>query len=202
MRFIAAELLRDWRRDMILTNRSNERRVAHKTTDRKGHIRDSAASILIADGLTNWSIERCSKEARCAKGLVLHYFGSKEALLAAVGGALSAERWNSWSSALTGSGIGDLDTLWARLADPRERGRGRALLELRLSGVPSAALSAADGTDLRRRLARALELRPDELPAAGALEHLLEGYLLALLRGVPEDEVREAFFRYWLSYVR
>ena len=34
------------------------------------------------------------------------------------------------------------------------------------------------------------------------LEPLLEGYLLALLGGVPDEEVREAFFQYWLSYVK
>lgn len=176
--------------------------MSRNSPDRKQQISSSASTILLRDGLTAWSIERCSRHARCAKGLVLHYFGSKESLLSEMGDRLSAERWGGWSTALARGGIGALDTLWERLADPTERIRARAILELRLAGIQSAALSATNAAELRRRLARALELPPEELPAAGILEHLLEGYLLALLRGVPAEEVREGFFRYWLSYVR
>ena len=151
--------------------------------------------------MTAWSIEECSRRARCAKGLVLHYFKSKEALLAATATALLADRWTNWAAALATGGIGGLDTLWDRLVAEMRPPTARAILELRLAGVEGALLPSARATELQRLLARALDLTPDELPAAGVLEPLLEGYLLALLGGVPEDEVKEAFFRYWLSYV-
>lgn len=169
---------------------------------KRANILASAGTLAKVSGLTGWSIEACSREARCAKGLVLHYFGSKDALLREVAHTLAAERWNGWRSALAPGGIGALDTLFDRLTDDAASGAARALLELRLSGVQEAALPPPAATDLQRLLATALELPPGELPAANVIEHLLEGYLLALIRGASGEEVREAFFRYWLSYVR
>ena len=119
-----------------------------------------------------------------------------------IAAALLAERWTNWAAALSGGGIGGLDTLWDRLNEEAKSPTARAILELRLAGVSGAALPPKDAAELRRLLARALDLPPDALPAAGVLEPLLEGYLLALLGGVPDEEVREAFFRYWLSYVK
>ena len=133
--------------------------------------------------------------------MVLHYFTSKEALLAAIGALLVGDRWTRWAAALAGGGIDGLDTLWGRLREEATQPTSRALLELRLAGVAEAALPAREGLELRRLLARALDLPPEELPAAGVLEPMLEGYLLALLGGVPADDVKEAFFRYWLTFV-
>ena len=176
--------------------------MAGAVADRKGEIRRSALELLVSNGLTDWSIQGCSTRAGCAKGLVLHYFATKEALLTSVASTLVADRWKEWSGAFSTAGIGGLDALWDRLTQEAETRRARALLELRLAGVDGAALSPVEAAELRRRLAGALEIPANELPVAGALEHLLEGYLLALLRGVPNDEVKEVFFRYWLSYVR
>ena len=179
------------------------------TTSQRGHRRDrkrdilgAASELVIQTGLTAWSIEGCSRRARCAKGLVLHYFKSKEALFGAIAASLLAERWTKWAAALSGGGIGGLDTLWSRLTEEAKSPSARAILELRLAGVTGATLPPKETAELQRLLARALDLRPDDLPAAGVLEPLLEGYLLALLGGVPDEEVREAFFRYWLSYVK
>ncbi len=158
--------------------------------------------MVIQVGLTDWSIEKCSLRARCAKGLVLHYFKSKEGLLGEIAASLLSERWTRWAAALTGDGIGGLDTLWSRLTEEAKSPSARAILELRLAGVTGATLPPKETAELQRLLARALDLRPDELPAAGVLEPLLEGYLLALLGGVAVEEVKEAFFRYWLSYVK
>ena len=170
--------------------------------DRKREIMQAATDLVVDGGLTNWSIDKCSQRARCTKGLVLHYFKSKDALLNQLAASLLAERWTRWAAALSGGGIGGLDTLWSRLSDEAKRASARAILELRLAGVSGATLPPKETTELQRLLARALDLPADELPAAGVLEPLLEGYLLALLGGVPDEEVREAFFRYWLSYVK
>ena len=176
--------------------------MAEPPEGRKQQILQSALSLLTSEGLTNWSIEGCSKRAHCAKGLVLHYFGTKDTLLQEVARSLVATRWSRWSSALSNGGIGSLDTLWDHLVEESTAGTARGLLELRLANVPGAALGSPEAAELRRRLGTALDLSATELPSAGVLEHLLEGYLLALMRGVPSEEVREAFFRYWLSYVR
>jgi AcrR family transcriptional regulator len=169
--------------------------------DRKQEIMRAARDLAIEGKLTDWSIEQCARRAECAKGLVLHYFKSKEALLGQVALALAADRWTRWAAALSGGGIGGLDTLWDRLLEEVRPPSARALLELRLAGIEGAALPPPRALELQRLLARALDLAPDELPAAMVLEPVLEGYLLALLSGVAEEEVKEAFFRYWLTFV-
>jgi AcrR family transcriptional regulator len=168
----------------------------------KARILGAALQLATSNGLTDWSIEGCSREAGCAKGLVLHYYKSKEALLGEIAASLLAQRWTHWAAALASGGIGGLDTLWDRLVAEIGPPTARAILELRLAGVEGALLPPGRTTELQRLLARALDLSADELPAAAVLEPLLEGYLLALLGGVPEEEAKEAFFRYWLSYVR
>ena len=139
--------------------------------------------------------------AGCAKGLVLHHHHSKEQLLTTVAAELSAARWRSWREALQSADVSALDSLWDRLLQAHTERSGRALIELRLAGIPGTLLGPADALELANALARALELTPEELPAPEVLEPLLEGYLLALQRNAPAEEVREAFFRYWLSYV-
>ena len=152
--------------------------------------------------MTAWSIEGCAKEARCAKGLVLHHHRTKEQLLTTVARELSTARWDTWREALGAGDVSALDALWDRLLRAHADRSGRALIELRLAGYDGTLLDSAKATELARLLARALDLTPDELPEAAVLEPLLEGYLLALQRNAPAEGVREAFFRYWLSYVK
>lgn len=140
--------------------------------------------------------------AGCAKGLVLHHHRSKEQLLTTVAAELSAARWRTWRDALATGDVSALDALWDRLLQAHADRSGRALLELRLAGIEGTLLGPAEASELAARLARALELSVEELPAPLVLEPLLEGYLLALQRNASKEEVREAFFRYWLSYVR
>jgi AcrR family transcriptional regulator len=157
--------------------------------------------LLIANGLTNWSISGCAAAAHCAKGLVLHYYGTKEALLAAVAGELVARRAVEWRASLAGEGVAALDALWLALAAEAGDGRARAILELRLSGIRAAALPAPEVEGLRAALGRALGTDAEELPTSAALEGILEGYQLALLGNDRSEETREAFYRYWLTYV-
>ena len=133
---------------------------------------------------------------------MLHHHGSKERLLATVAQRLSATRRDRWFGALAEGGVGALDTLWERLLLEQGEGSARALLELRLAGTPGTLLTPADATALARAIARALDLPLEELPSSTVLEPILEGFLLALQRGAPSEEVREAFFRYWLSYLK
>src|SRR5437660_5790819 len=100
---------------LILTNRSMESAVEITKQDTRRTILSAAARLVATNGLTDWSIARCSKEAGCAKGLVLHYFETKEALLREVARSLSADRQREWATALSVGGVGALDALWERL---------------------------------------------------------------------------------------
>ena len=139
--------------------------------------------------------------AKCAKGLVLHYFGSKEALLGTVARELIARREVEWRAPLSGEGIAALDALWSALAAEALEGRARAILELRLAGIPGASLSDAQVEGLRGALGRALAIEVAELPTSAALEGILEGYQLAVMGNDRSEETREAFYRYWLTYI-
>jgi AcrR family transcriptional regulator len=169
---------------------------------RKPEILLASAQLLMRGGLTNWSIEGAARQAGCAKGLVLHYFGSKRDLLHAVALDLSARRSERWRSALQSPGIEGIESLWRAIAEETTSGAARALIELRLSGVEGTALSIERSRGLAVAIAGALERRVDLLPPPATLEPILEGYALALLAGTSADEVREAFLGYWISFLR
>ena len=169
---------------------------------RRAEIIRSSLSLLKAQTLTKWSIDACAQRADCVKGLVIHYFKTREGLLAESAGALVAERAERWRAALDTAGIDALDRLWDELARAATDGSGRALLELRFAGTAGAGFTLAQATDLVERLARTLDTPPDELPAPAALGPILEGYILALMESADPEGVKEAFFRYWLTYVK
>jgi AcrR family transcriptional regulator len=167
----------------------------------KARISGAALQLLTSGGLTNWSISGCAETANCAKGLVLHYFGTKESLLGAVAQELISRRAVEWRAALSGEGVGALDALWLALTAEAGEGRTRGILELRFAGISGAALSPAEVETLRSALGRALGTDATELPTSAALEGILEGYQLALMGSDRSEETREAFYRYWLTYV-
>ena len=167
----------------------------------KARISGAALQLLTSDGLTKWSISGCAESANCAKGLVLHYFGSKEALLGAVANDLVERRATEWRAALSGEGVTALDALWLSLVTEAREGRVRGILELRFAGIPGASLSLSQVEALRGALGRALGTDVAELPTGASLEGILEGYQLALMKNDRPEETREAFYRYWLTYV-
>ena len=185
-----------------MTNRSIGGYLAKTISRKRAEILTASSDVLKSSGLTDWSIEACARRAHCVKGLVIHYFGSREALLRGSAAALTAERAERWRRSLRVAGIGALDLLWEDLAAAARDGSGRALLELRLAGVIGANLPPTDQQGNADGLARALEVASRELPIPAAIEPILEGYLIALIGGADQEGVREAFFRYWLSYVK
>lgn len=116
-------------------------------------------------------------------------------------GELITRRGVEWHAALVGEGIGALDALWGALVTEAQEGRTRGILELRFAGVPGATLSASAVETLRGALGRALGTDVTELPTSAALEGILEGYQLAVMGSDRTEEIREAFYRYWLTYV-
>jgi AcrR family transcriptional regulator len=169
---------------------------------RKPEILHASAQLLMHGGLTDWSIERAARQARCAKGLVLHYFRSKRELLRAVALELSTRRADRWQSALRSTGIEGIEALWRAIAEEVGIGASRALIELRLSGVEGTTLAIARTQALAAGIAGALERPVGLFPPPSTLEPILEGYALALLAGASADEVREAFLGYWVSFLR
>ena len=171
-------------------------------TSRRAEIIGSSTNQLKAQSLTKWSIDSCAQGAGCVKGLVIHYFKGRDALLAESARALVEERAERWRVALDAGGIGALDLLWDELVRAATDGSGRALLELRFARTAGAGFTLAQATDLVERLARALDTSRDDLPAPAALSPILEGYILALMESADPEGVKEAFFRYWLTYVK
>lgn len=169
---------------------------------RKPEILLASAQLLMRLVLTDWSIEGAARQARCAKGLVLHYFGSKRELLHAVALDLSARRTERWRSALQSPGIEGIESLWRALAEEVGSGAARALIELRLSGVEGTLIPAEVARALAVGIAKALDRPVELLPPPATLEPILEGYALALLAGTPADAAREAFLGYWISFLR
>lgn len=151
--------------------------------------------------MTIWSIDSCARSARCAKGLVIHYFKGREGLLSASAKELVRRRAAAWREALRSAGIAGLDLLWVRLVADALDGSARAIIELRLAGVAGASLAPSDAARLQTLLGQALEAPLARLPSSAVLEPILEGYLLALIAGGEVEAVRNAFFGYWLSCV-
>jgi len=172
------------------------------TSNKHTEILAASVGLLKASSLTKWSIDSCADRAHCVKGLVIHYFDSRAGLLAASARELGKARAATWRQLLGSGGVAALDRLWDALVVAATDGSGRALLELRFAGVPSAGLPAADTLPVADLLARALEVPRDDLPVPAAIEPILEGYLIALIAGAEPEGVREAFFRYWLTFVR
>ena len=102
---------------------------------------------------------------------------------------------------VTAEGIDGLDALWSALVTEAGEGRASAIVQLRLAGVEGARLAEKDRRDLRTALARVLSTDAESLPPAAALEGVLEGYQLAMLGNDDVEGVKEAFFRYWLTFV-
>ena len=161
----------------------------------------SSVDLLKQASLTTWSIDGCARRARCAKGLAIHYFKGRDGLLKASAEELIRRRTISWRESISSGGITALDRLWDRLVDDARDGSARAIIELRLAGITGASLPPADAGQLLAALARALEAPLSQLPSAAILEPVLEGYLLALIAGGGVEEVRNAFFGYWLSCI-
>ena len=133
--------------------------------------------------------------------MVLHYFGTKGALWRETAASLVADRTSGWRAALSAEGIDGLDALCSALATEAGEGRASAIVQLRLAGVEGARLAEKDRRDLRTALARVLSTDAESLPPAAALEGVLEGYQLAMLGNDDVEGVKEAFFRYWLTFV-
>lgn len=155
---------------------------------------------MLANGLEAWSLERVAKEAGCAKGLVVHHFGSRAGLLAVAAERLGRRRLAQRVAAVEpGAGSAGLEELWATIADDADTGVSRAVVGLAAAGFR--ADQQTDAAALHAAVAKCLGIPADALAPAPALAAMLDGLELALLKGVPRGAVRSAFDRLWVTMI-
>ncbi|MEZ4457066.1 MAG: TetR family transcriptional regulator [Gemmatimonadales bacterium] len=163
-------------------------------------IADAAVRVLLANGLEAWSLDRVAREAGCAKGLVVHHFGSRAGLLTEAAARLGRRRLAQRVAALEpGAGSAGLEELWATIADDTDTGVSRAVVGLTAAGFRPD--RETDGDTLHAAVVRCLGIPAEALAPAPALGAMLDGLEFALLKGVPRGAVRTAFDRLWVTMI-
>lgn len=165
----------------------------------RDNILEASVRVLTAAGLEGWSLQRVAAEAGCAKGLVIHYFGTKAALLVGSGERIAASRSERRLQAVATRGTAGIDRLWQVISDDAALGRSAAALALASHGIPSR--GTGDAAALHSALARCLGIPADSLADPLALTAMLEGIELQLVHGTASAAVRAAFDRLWLTLI-
>lgn len=169
----------------------------------KLQIVDHAKALLIQAGLAGWTLDLVATRANCAKGLVLYHHKSRAALLGAVAAQLRRDRIARRSKALRESGPAAIDALWQVILTEATSGEAAAWLALlTLSDLPvreGVRPEAGEDAALGTPLAAALSLDREAAAVGGVAIGALDGFSVALLRGSPPDQVREAYHRFWLG---
>lgn len=162
-------------------------------------ILDASIRLLKAHGLDGWSIQQVANGARCAKGLVIHYFGTKPRLLSESAARLGQTRTAERLRVAAVRGMAGLDGLWTVLTEQAASGSSRAALALASHGFVTRAPD--DAAELHAALARCLGVPVESLAEPLAVTAVLDGIELQLVHGVDAAEVRAAFDRLWLSLI-
>gem|GEM_PF-5905639 len=148
--------------------------------------------MLCKHGLMGWSLDTVATQADCTKGLILYHYRTKHGLLAATANRLNQEAVTRRLAALDRSGPGVLDHLFDAVVSEVESGWFMARMSLLATGLfpsPTAPLVAA-------RLAVALGV---DLENQQAIEAMLDGLSMQLVRGADVATVREAYDQLWLG---
>lgn len=176
------------------------RRQADASVSKEAIVEGTVA--VLADGkLTDWTVDSVAAKVRCAKGLVLYHFQSKDGLL-----LLAAERVRENHASRRIRGLQDhrgtqaLDRLWEELT--KEVRSGAFGLWVTLVGHPptrkAAARTAAHDRGFIAAAAKALGMAQE--PGSLALApSALDGFGLELLQGRPPADVRDRFDAFWLG---
>ena len=160
------------------------------------HILDASADLLADAGLSSWTIDGVATRARCAKGLVLYHYRTKQLLLKATADFLAGRAASDRLAAVRGDEGAVLDRLWTALVQDVESGRFAGRVGLSAMGLPG---SLPQG--LRDRLAQSLGIEPAALGSEKAIEAVLDGLSLQLLAGIPAEQARECYDRLWLGLI-
>src|SRR5690349_23488127 len=146
---------------------------------RRALILDAAIIVAQETGLEGWSIDRVARAAGCAKGLVIHHFGSRANLLREAGLVIAAQRAERRLDARRASGVTGLDRLWSVLVADAGAGLSRAAFSLALQGYPTRL--PEDPIRFHAAAAACLGIPPDALAAPVALAVMMDGLELQLI---------------------
>ena len=169
----------------------------------KAAIVRASKELLVRHGLGGWTIEEVSKQAPCAKGLVIYHFQSKVNLLAETAAVLRAERIARRLAALRQDGAAALDALWSTIHAEVKSGEFAAWMAV--SALPDQPIhqSLRPTPDeigrLQAAFARSLAIENPKI--AETLESVLAGFQTALLHDHDPAGVREVYHQFWLSLI-
>ena len=167
----------------------------------KAEIVRASRDLLVRHGLGGWTIEEVSKQAPCAKGLVIYHFQSRANLLAETAGVLRQERIVRRLAALKQDGAAALDALWSSIHAEVESGEFAAWMAL--SALPDEPIHHSlrptpdEIVQLQSAFARSLAIENPK--SAETLESVLAGFQTALLHDHNPGVVREVYYQFWLS---
>jgi AcrR family transcriptional regulator len=168
----------------------------------RARILSASLDLLLQTGPGGWTLEAVANRARCAKGLVLYHFGSKDELLASTAEQLARQRLAARVEALAPGGATGLDRLWQLLLVEIADGQFRLWLTLLADPrtQPLVGMDPASRHTLAVAAATALDL-PTSTPGLRTLPSALDGFQIALFEKEDQTVVREAYDRWWLDLV-
>jgi len=176
------------------------RRQADSAVSREDIVEGTVA-VLTKSGLTDWTVDSVAVKAKCAKGLILYHFRSKEKLLLLAAERVGEKLASSLIGAVRGQrGAQALDRLWEELS--KEVGSGAFGLWVTLVGhEPTREVAARVATRDRSLIAAISEALgvPTSSGALAIVPSALTGFGFELLQGRPTDDVRDLFDAFWLG---
>lgn len=176
------------------------RRHADTSVSREA-ILEGTVTVLTEGNLTDWTVDSVAAKVKCAKGLVLYHFRSKEGLLLLAAERVREKHASRRITAVQGQrGTQALDRLWDDMT--KEVRSGAFGLWVTLVGHSptrkAASRTAAHDEGIVKALAAALGISPDAVTLAMA-PSALDGFGFDLLQGRLAADVRDRYDSYWLG---
>lgn len=176
------------------------RRQADSAVTREAIV-DGTVAVLTESNSTDWTVDSVATKVKCAKGLVLYHFQSKNSLLLHAAERVRENHASRRIGAVQGQkGTQALDRLWDDLA--KEVRTGAFAVWVTLVGNESTRKAAArTATHDRSLIAAASEALgiPSDSASLAMVPAALDGFGLELLQGKPTADVRDRFDAFWLS---
>jgi len=175
--------------------------MSRDSASSRARILAAAVGQLRHGGRDDCTVEAISLSAKCAKGLVLYHFGSKETLLARAAHAVRQDRWARLAAALTTRpGLDGWESLWGQLLEQQRDGTAGAHLSLIGIGEGESETDQTFSSAVLRWL-RSSGVRRAAPDAALAARAAVDGFSIALTARISEDDLAVAFLALGLALV-
>jgi AcrR family transcriptional regulator len=162
---------------------------------------DGTVAVLTENYLTDWTVDSVAAKVKCAKGLVLYHFRSKDSLLGQAAERVRENHASRRIGAVQGlRGTQALDRLWDELAKEVRSG-AFGLWVILVGHTPTrkaAARTAAHDASLTAAASTALGI-PSDSASLTMVPAALDGFGLELLQGRPTADVRDRYDAFWLT---